>query len=270
MKIRGTINNFISFKHYHTMMQQIKHVFILVCIFFISFMPCSWAKTSDALICFKATRQIEMEYNLPPHILSAIALTESGRMNKYRAKNIQSPWPWTANVRGKGMFFATKEQALNNFKQLISKKNNMFDIGCMQINWHYHKKAFSSIEQALNPYYNVRYAAEFLTSLYEKTHSWPKAVERYHSATPVHYNRYRKIVAANWIKARNLVSPIDGTLNAFLMNEQFPIINQGIITAHNNNKKTIMNPKKAIELIRMREIAKLRARVRQYAHNMHY
>jgi len=246
-------------QHY---MRIILFVFTVTAMATSTFFSMCWAKPYDALLCFEATRKIEAEYNLPPHILSAIALTESGKQNVYYKKKIQSPWPWTANVRGKGKFFASKTAALRTFEKLIENNDDMFDVGCMQINWHYHKQAFSSIEEALTPYYNVQYAAEFLTSLYEKTGSWPKAVERYHSSTPVHYKRYRKVVASNWLKARDLVSPIDGHLNSLLIQPKLRDIKN--VNAVRADNQKIEN---SLKVARMREIAKLRARVRQYANN---
>ena len=223
-------------------------------IMFINSVSVSWSAMPESLLCFEATRKIEAKYNIPPHILSAIALTESGRTNNYsKTTKVRTPWPWTANVQGTGRYFKSRTEALLTFKHLIATNNNMFDVGCMQINWHYHKEAFNSIEEALDPYYNVQYAAEFLTSLYERTGSWVKAVERYHSATPKHYQRYRQVVALNWDKARDLMSPIDGSLNGLFMQNKS-------VTATKSQDIIALN-----KTARMREIAKMRAKVREYA-----
>ncbi len=231
-------------------------------IFCISTVSVGWSAMPEALLCLEATRKVEAKYNIPPHILSAIALTESGRTNMYyndkaKSKKIQTPWPWTANINGVGRYFKSKAEALLTFKHLIAQRNHMFDVGCMQINWHYHKEAFKSIEEALDPYSNVQYAAEFLTSLYERTGSWTKAVERYHSATPKHYQRYRQVVASNWDKARDLMSPIDGSLNGVLIQDAY---NRYKIENHDRLKKI-----EAYKIARMRKIAKLRAKIREYA-----
>lgn len=209
----------------------------------------------EFLQCLDATKQMEAEYNIPPHILSAIALTESGRRDNHT--KIRTPWPWTANIAGAGRYFNSRTEALLTFKRLIAQKNYMFDVGCMQINWHYHKEAFSSIEEALDPYYNVRYAAEFLTSLYAETGSWTQAAVYYHSKTPIHYQRYRKIVASNWDNARDLMSPIDGYLSN-IFTEKSALINSV------KSKKAMIDYAK---LERMREIARLRTKIRQYAQN---
>ena len=43
---------------------------------------------------------------------------------------------------------------------------------------------------------NAEYGAKFLMQLYEKTGSWPKAVENYHSATPEVGQEYGRLVYA--------------------------------------------------------------------------
>lgn len=220
----------------------------------------TYARTRDALKCLEFTRRIENQYNIPPHLLSAIAITESGRNRREFSQKIHVPWPWTANVQGKGYYFNSKKEALSKFKSLLAENNDMFDIGCMQINWHYHRSAFSSLEEAINPYYNVKYAAEFLRSLYKRTGSWPKAVERYHSGNAKYYRRYRKIVAKNWISARNLMSPIDGKISHLFAT--------GAVKKKPKKKSVISKEQKRREqqrLERMREVAKLRARIRDYA-----
>ena len=233
-------------------MQYFKTTFLSFFIF-ISSLSASWSAMPATFQCLEATKKIEAEYNIPPHILSAIALTESGRKDK--KTKLHMPWPWTANIGGAGRYFKSKNEALLTFKNLIAKKYYMFDVGCMQINWRYHKEAFSSIEQALDPYYNVRYAAEFLTSLYAKTGSWTQAAVYYHSKTPVYYQKYRKIVGTNWDKARDLMSPIDGRLYDFFTDASH--ISLPMIAKSQNISRTRMK--------RMQEIARLRTRIRQYA-----
>jgi hypothetical protein len=58
------------------------------------------------------------------------------------------------------------------------------DVGCMQISLTNHPDAFASMDQAFDPHLNADYGARFLVQLFEKTGSWLKAVEYYHSATP--------------------------------------------------------------------------------------
>ena len=66
--------------------------------------------------CVEATKKYEKKYNLPENLLLSIALTESGR--KVDKQNFL-PWPWTINVRGKGMFFKTKTEVVEYVKNYV-------------------------------------------------------------------------------------------------------------------------------------------------------
>ena len=64
----------------------------------------------------------------------------------------------------------------------------------MQINLFYHPNAFDNLDQAFDPLINIRYAADFLTNLYENNGSWNLAIERYHSGNTARGTKYRKAV----------------------------------------------------------------------------
>ena len=57
----------------------------------------------------------------------------------------------------------------------------LIDVGCMQINHHYHADAFASVTEMFDPHKNVDYAAHFLTRLRQREGSWTMAVARYHA-----------------------------------------------------------------------------------------
>ena len=57
----------------------------------------------------------------------------------------------------------------------------LIDIGCMQINHHYHGAAFASVAEMFDPGKNVDYAALFLKQLKAREGSWTMAVARYHA-----------------------------------------------------------------------------------------
>jgi len=69
------------------------------------------------------------------------------------------------------------------------------DIGCMQINWHWHGTAFASPAAALSPAINAAYAAVLLQGYKRRSGSWAKAVGLYHSHTPALAEAYRCRVA---------------------------------------------------------------------------
>lgn len=151
----------------------------------------------DKYICLDATTKFEKEYEIKEHLLSTISNIESG---KWDAKlNRRTTWPWTINVRGKGMHFDSKEQAIAKVKELQAKGIKSIDIGCMQINMVYHKNAFESLEDAFDPYKNVEYGAKFLKNLHSKTKDdWMKAATNYHSKRPAKAKAYERKINATY------------------------------------------------------------------------
>ena len=59
----------------------------------------------------------------------------------------------------------------------------LIDLGCMQINHHYHnpRRNFESPAHMLDPALNVEYAARFLRELRDREGDWTRAVARYHA-----------------------------------------------------------------------------------------
>ena len=70
-------------------------------------------------------------------------MTDFGVFQKIKDGDFIS-WPWTINMGGKGKFFDNKDKALNYTKNFINKGKKNIDIGCMQINYMYHPKAFKT------------------------------------------------------------------------------------------------------------------------------
>ena len=146
--------------------------------------------TSD--LCLKAAIPVAKQLNIPGGLLQAISLKETGRWDQKR--RISYPWPWTVTAGGKGIYFATKKEAIHKVQILRQKGERNIDVGCMQINLFYHPNAFDNLDQAFNPLNNTRYAADFLTNLYENNGSWNLAIERYHSGNTTRGTKYRKAV----------------------------------------------------------------------------
>ena len=122
-------------------------------------------------------------------ILHGIAMVES-RHGNY-------PWPWTLNVAGKPYFFIDRESAWNAAQRLTHHQIDNFDIGLMQVNWHYHHHRFKSTWDALDPKINQRVAETILREQWELTGHLPSAIARYHSANPKLGIPYlRKVIAA--------------------------------------------------------------------------
>lgn len=109
-------------------------------------------------------------------VLKGIALVESRRGDQ--------PWPWTLNVAGKPYFFIDRESAWNATQRLQKHQWDNFDIGVMQVNWHFHKHRFKNTWEALDPVINQRVAKTILLEQWQVTGHLPTAIARYHSANP--------------------------------------------------------------------------------------
>ncbi|PRY23022.1 transglycosylase-like protein with SLT domain [Aliiruegeria haliotis] len=130
---------------------------------------------------------------VPSGLLTAMALTESGttRYGSFKA------WPWTINEGGKGSWFATKAEAVAHARQLVASGVRNFDVGCFQLNYHWHGSAFSDVSAMFDPGANAHYAARFLAALHAEFGDWKEASKAYHSRTPELAGIYWTKVAAN-------------------------------------------------------------------------
>ncbi|MCH8467972.1 MAG: transglycosylase SLT domain-containing protein, partial [Roseinatronobacter sp.] len=90
--------------------------------------------------------------------------------------------PWTLNKAGKGRYLATQQEALAILDSALASGRRNIDIGCMQINWHWHGAQFATLAQMIDPVENTRYAARYLRDLHQRLGDWELAVMRYHSA----------------------------------------------------------------------------------------
>ncbi len=142
--------------------------------------------------CLDATDGVERARRLPAHLLTAISLVESGRWHS--AQRQSRAWPWTVTHGGKTRRFERKADAISEVRRLQKGGVRNIDVGCMQVNLHYHPEAFADLETAFDPTANVRYAADFLATLRDAHGSWQKAVGHYHSATPARNRSYRNKV----------------------------------------------------------------------------
>lgn len=172
--------------------------FIIFCLFILSFANKAQAinlENSDMKFsnqCILAIKKQEKEKSIPHNLLYSIALFESGTYNS-DAKKI-APWPWSVNISGKGYKFKTKIEAVKFVKDSIKNGHQSIDVGCMQVNLKYHPNAFKTIEQAFDPYLNVKYASQFLIEKFSQEGSWHKAVANYHSANPTLGSKYKNSV----------------------------------------------------------------------------
>ena len=147
------------------------------------------AAQDDHMVCAAAAREAAQASGVPLPVLLAISLTESGR----KRGNTFAAWPWVMNIAGKGVWFESRAAALSHAQATLAGGETSFDMGCFQINYRWHGEHFTSLGHMLEPRANAQYAARFLTELYAETGNWTTAVGHYHSRTPVHAERYRKV-----------------------------------------------------------------------------
>jgi soluble lytic murein transglycosylase-like protein len=112
-------------------------------------------------------------YGVPVGILYAVGLTETGKKGSLQ--------PNALNIEGRALFPATPAAALKTFAEARRSGAKLIDVGCMQINHHYHSDHFRNVNEMLDPRLNVDYAARFLSELKGRHDTWSMAVARYHA-----------------------------------------------------------------------------------------
>lgn len=152
-------------------------------------MACPARVNADAsVLCETAARKVAAETGVPVSVLAAISLTETGR----KQDGAMRPWPWTVNMEGKGVWFETAEAAEAYVLKNYQRGARSFDVGCFQLNYRWHGKNFASIHEMFQPETNARYAAKFLTELFQEKGDWSMAAGAYHSRTKQYADRYRQ------------------------------------------------------------------------------
>ncbi len=156
-----------------------------------AFMPAA-AHADAASACRTAARQAEQRFAIPPGLLQAISLVETGR---YRHGETVA-WPWTVNIAGKGRYFDTRAQAESFVRERKNRGADSIDIGCFQINTRWHGGAFDTPFAMFEPAAGAAYAASFLTRLHGELGDWNAAVNSYHSRHTDKGAAYGKKIAA--------------------------------------------------------------------------
>jgi hypothetical protein len=125
--------------------------------------------------------------NVPLGVLYAVGMTETGKGGKLH--------PYALNIEGESVIESSKSEALQSFLLAKKRGKTLIDLGCMQVNHHYHGKEFASVSAMLDPETNIAYAAKLLRQLYQRHGSWTVAVARYH-ASPRNQPAQRRYVCA--------------------------------------------------------------------------
>lgn len=124
-------------------------------------------------VCEREMAAAAREEQVPLGVLYAVGMTETG--------NKGSLHPYALNIAGRTVFAPDAEAALAEFARARRKGITLIDLGCMQVNHHYHGRNFASPRAMLDPRANITYAARFLKELRLSEGSWTMAVARYHA-----------------------------------------------------------------------------------------
>ena len=136
--------------------------------------PAAAAAPGDASrVCERQMAQAAAKHGVPLGMLYAVGLTESG--------NRGSIQHYAMNIQGKAYFGSSAADVVQRLAQAQREGVRLVDLGCMQINHHYHRAKFASLEAMIDPAQNVEYATRFLKELKEREGSWTLAVARYHA-----------------------------------------------------------------------------------------
>ena len=131
------------------------------------------ARAAQQSACEREMQRASARHQVPLGVLYAVGMTETGRKGSLQ--------PYAMNIEGRPHFATNAVEAIRVFDDARAHGARLIDLGCMQINHHYHAEHFASVEAMLDPGRNVDYAARFLSELREREGSWTMAVARYHA-----------------------------------------------------------------------------------------
>lgn len=145
-------------------------------------------------VCEREMALAAKRHEVPLGVLYAVGLTETGRKGSLH--------PYALNIAGKTVFTNSQPEALAAFEAARKQGIRLIDLGCMQVNHHYHGAEFASVSDMLVPARNIDYAARFLNRLRVQEGSWTMAVARYHAGPDNNPAQKRYVCAV----IRNLVA----------------------------------------------------------------
>ncbi|EEN5590703.1 lytic transglycosylase domain-containing protein [Salmonella enterica subsp. enterica serovar Mountpleasant] len=123
-------------------------------------------------------RRVAEEYGVPAEALYSVSLAETSR----QLPQGERPWPWTLNVAGKGYRYASREEAYQALLGFMRHNPlRLIDVGIAQVNLGWNGGYFRNYREALEPYTNLRAAAQILRHCYDlNPGSWLQAAGCYH------------------------------------------------------------------------------------------
>lgn len=157
------------------------------------------AIADEGIACFDAAIKAEQKYGIKKYLLVSISKVETGRWNEKLQQ--KTAWPWTVNAGGRGRYYKSKEEAIAAVKDLQNSGYESIDVGCMQVNLHFHGDKFANLEDAFDPEKNVDVAAKFLMGRYKHRKDWLLAATDYHSKLPSRAKTYKQKLLASFGEA---------------------------------------------------------------------
>lgn len=130
--------------------------------------------------------------DVPPSILFAVALQESGMMLSDRL----IPWPWTLNIAGRAHRYSSRAETCSALRRALMRvPGTRVDVGLGQINVGYHGHRVGKPCELVDPYRNLAISAAVLREQHTPDGDWLTAVGRYHRpAGGAPAERYRRSV----------------------------------------------------------------------------
>jgi Transglycosylase SLT domain len=133
--------------------------------------------------------------HVPVAVLYAVGLTETGRRG----------WldPFAMNIEGRPYFAKNLSDAMREFNTAQQQGRRLIDIGCMQIDHHFHAQHFRTLADMFDPQQNVTYAVKLLQQLQHQEGSWTLAVARYHAGPTKTEEQHRYVcsVVSNMVNS---------------------------------------------------------------------
>ena len=135
----------------------------------------AWAAEARAptISCEHEIAAAARRYDIPLAVFYAVGLNETGAGGRLR--------PYAMNIDGRAFADTTLAAATARFRDAKAAGSRMIDIGCMQINHHYHGAQFRTLDAMFDPAQNIDYAARFLRDLKQRERTWTMAVARYNA-----------------------------------------------------------------------------------------
>jgi Transglycosylase SLT domain len=194
------------------------------------------ARADPADMCIAIAVEVEQAEDIPPGLLQAVAIAESGRWQA--DGGFAQAWPWTVRSGPDSFYLPSKEVALGKVRELRAAGRSNIDVGCMQINLGYHGEAFASLDEAFDPVTNVAYGGRFLKQLYAQTRSWAGATGRYHNADRKLGQSYRARVYRLWwdLRRRQGQAPVIAEAS-FIEERQLRLVGEAA-TSHSGKLPT--------------------------------